>query len=95
MPTTAIVEVEMKYVLVETEGVEGYTKPTIIQKEEWDKMNDNAKALIGLNVSDLVFMNIQNATTAKDLWDKIGLLDEARSLNFFFEIMLPLTIYKT
>ena len=58
-------------------------------------MNDNAKALIGLNVSDLVFMNIQNATTAKDLWDKLGLLDEARSLNFFFEIMLPLTIYKT
>ena len=85
----------MKYVLVETEGVEVYTKPTVIQKEEWDKMNDNAKALIGLNVSDLVFMNIQNATTAKDIWDKLGLLDEARSLNFFFEIMLPLTIYKT
>jgi len=43
-------------------------------------MNDKAIGLIGLNLSNSMLMNVSGETTTKKLWDKHGLLYEAKSL---------------
>jgi hypothetical protein len=43
-------------------------------------MNDKAIALIGLNLSDSMLMNVLGETTTKKLWDKLASLYEAKSL---------------
>eukprot|EP01018_Ginkgo_biloba_P001146 Gb_05167 [translate_table: standard] len=56
------------------------TKPTTISQDEWDKMNDKAIALIGLNLADLVLMNAIGVKSANELWVNLGKLYESKSL---------------
>jgi hypothetical protein len=43
-------------------------------------MNDKAIALIGLNLSNSVLMNVSRETTTNKLWDKLGSPYEVKSL---------------
>lgn len=54
-PQLLLRKLKKGYILVERDLQETAlkdTKPAVIQKEEWDKKNDKAKALIRVNMSD-------------------------------------------
>lgn len=77
----------MGYILVERDLQETAlkdTKPAVIQKEEWDKKNDKAKALIRVNMSDFgtqEYFDCRNRLGS--LGSQLGLLYEAKFLNLF------------
>jgi len=56
------------------------TKPTGVSDEEWKKLDQKEKSTIWLCVSDSVLLNVSRESTAKALWDKLGILYQSKSL---------------
>ena len=54
--------------------VDPSTKPTGVSDEEWKKLDQKAKSIIRLCVSDLVLLNVSGEATEKAFWEKLGTL---------------------
>ena len=52
--------------------VDSGTKPTGVSDEKWKKLDQKAKSIIRLCVSDSILLNVSGEATAKTLWDKLG-----------------------
>jgi len=51
-------------------AVDPGTKPTGVSDEEWKNLDQKAKRIIRLCVSDSVLLNVSGEATTKALWDK-------------------------
>eukprot|EP00253_Pinus_taeda_P010242 PITA_10242 len=56
------------------------TKPTGVSNEEWKKLDQKAKSIIRLCVSDSILLNVSGEARTKTLWDKLGTLYQSKSL---------------
>jgi hypothetical protein len=56
------------------------TPPTIMSKEDWNKLDRRARSTIQLCLEDSVLLNVSGESTAKELWDKLGNLYKSKSL---------------
>eukprot|EP00253_Pinus_taeda_P033098 PITA_33098 len=61
-------------------AVDPGTKPKGVTNEEWKKLDQKAKSIIRLCVSDSVLLNVSGEATAKALWDKLQILYQSKSL---------------
>ncbi|GJR84108.1 gag-pol polyprotein [Tanacetum coccineum] len=53
----------------------------VTDNSKWDEMNGNAMENLHLTLADGVLSNIEEKKTAKDIWDHLARLYEARSLH--------------
>ena len=56
------------------------TKPTGVSNEEWKKLDQKAKSIIRLCVSDSILLNVSREAIVKALWDKLETLYQSKSL---------------
>jgi len=61
-------------------AVDPCTKPSGVSDEECKKLDQKAKSIIQLCVSNSVLLNVSGEATAKALWDKLGTLYQSKSL---------------
>ena len=55
-------------------------KPTGVSEEEWKKLDQKAKVIIQLCVSDSVLLNVSGEAMMNSFWDKLGTLYQSKSL---------------
>nr|GEU58573.1 Gag-Pol polyprotein [Tanacetum cinerariifolium] len=56
-------------------------RPAEVTDDKWDEMDENAVANLHLALADGVLSSIEEKKTAKDIWDHLARLYEARSLH--------------
>ena len=56
------------------------TKPTVMSKQDWDKLDRKVRSMICLCLSDSIFLNVSGEDTTKKLWEKLGNLYQSKSL---------------
>jgi hypothetical protein len=56
-------------------------RPAEVTDDKWDEMDGNAIANLHLALADGVLSSIEEKKTAKDIWDHLARLYEARSLH--------------
>ena len=49
------------------------TPPTGMSKEDWEKLDRRARSTIRICLADSVLLNVSVESTAKELWDKLGI----------------------
>jgi len=60
--------------------VDTSTKPTTMSSEDWPNLDSKEKSTIWLCILDSVLLNVSWEATVKDLWDKLGILYQSKSL---------------
>eukprot|EP00253_Pinus_taeda_P009407 PITA_09407 len=76
-------KLKMEDILVDKDQwivVDPGTKSMGVFDEEWKNLDQKAKSIIRLCISDSVLLNVSGEATAKALWDKLGTLYQSKSL---------------
>ena len=51
-----------------------------MSKEDWEKLDRRARSTIRLYLIDSVLLNVSRESTANELWNKLGNLNQSKSL---------------
>jgi hypothetical protein len=76
-------KLKMKDLLVDIDlwiAVDLVISPTTTSSYDWKKLDQEENSTIRLCLSDSILLNVSEEATTKDLWDKLGKLDQSKSL---------------